>query len=380
MTPVYRHSMNLPNGKNIRLGWLDYARGVAIILVVYRHVFEGLKRSFENTGDNNPVHSYIQLEHANILFFSFRMPLFFIVSGVFIGSSLAKRGLPQLIKNKMQTILYPYFFWGAIQISLQLFFSGYVNSERTAGDYLYLFYLPREVEQFWYLYALFNVTIIYAAVKATGKVTPALNTFAGLVLFIASAFLSQYKIDLGFVNDILHFYFFFALGDWISTSLRTGKLAAWIQSPILSLMLLPVFVITQYLFLTINLRHQHLDAKFLYVEYYQPLLFLIIALTGCFFVISVSAQLEKYNLLKWLRELGRHSLYIYVMHVIVFAGTRIVLMKGLHIESIPLLLVFCIGAGIIIPVICYRITRRLGWHWVFSLEKDKTGSQNQTAL
>src|ERR1700730_9130577 len=94
-----------------RLTWIDYAKGIAIILVLYRHVFEGIKAS------GIAIEKYISLEHANIMFFSFRMPLFFIVSGIFVASSLHKRGLKDFIATKMKTILYPYFLWGALQIT-----------------------------------------------------------------------------------------------------------------------------------------------------------------------------------------------------------------------------------------------------------------------
>ena len=31
--------------KTSRLNWIDYARGIAIILICYRHVFEGSKEA-----------------------------------------------------------------------------------------------------------------------------------------------------------------------------------------------------------------------------------------------------------------------------------------------------------------------------------------------
>ena len=71
MKSAVKHNAN-------RYNWIDYARGIAIILVVYRHSFEGIKRAGFSTAN------YHFLEYANIIFFSFRMPLFFIVSGIFI--------------------------------------------------------------------------------------------------------------------------------------------------------------------------------------------------------------------------------------------------------------------------------------------------------
>ena len=75
---------------NSRLPWVDYARGIAIMLVLYRHIYEGISRA----GLSGQKFAY--LEHANIIFYSFRMPLFFILSGVFIGKSLKKRSAAQV--------------------------------------------------------------------------------------------------------------------------------------------------------------------------------------------------------------------------------------------------------------------------------------------
>ncbi len=198
------------NNKRNRLAWIDYARGIAIVLVLYRHVFEGIKQS------GIDIQHFMGLEHANIIFFSFRMPLFFIVSGVFMGGSLLKRGLNEFILNKCKIILYPYALWAAIQITLQLIFSQYVNGGREWTDYLYILYSPREIEQFWYLYALFNVTVLYAIVKVNLKLTPVQQLGLGLLLFYLSSWLVQHKIGVYFLYDVLHFYIFFALGDLLS--------------------------------------------------------------------------------------------------------------------------------------------------------------------
>src|SRR5690606_37421024 len=165
--------------------WVDYAKGIAIFLVVYRHSFEGLKRAGVDTA------SFMGLEYANILFFSFRMPLFFIVSGMFLSSSLAKRGLNTFIGQKAKTILYPYFLWGGLQISSQLLLSGMVNASRTAEDYLFLLYDPKGVDQFWYLYALFNVTALYALIKIYARFTVVFQLALGIVLYYFSAFATR---------------------------------------------------------------------------------------------------------------------------------------------------------------------------------------------
>jgi len=144
-----------------RLAWIDYARGICIILVCYRHCIEGLKGIGLITPDNYPM-----LRILNICFFSFRMPLFFIISGLFVSSGLIKKGLKTYVNTRFKVIFYPLLVWGTIQITIQFLLKNYVNAHREPMDYLNLIIQPRRIEQFWYLNALFFVGILYAVLKS----------------------------------------------------------------------------------------------------------------------------------------------------------------------------------------------------------------------
>src|SRR4030095_194000 len=100
MRELVSRGFNLSVIQKSRLQWIDYLRGIAIILIVYRHVLVGIERG------NIEVPSI--LVNANMIFYSFRMPLFFILSGIFISSSLAKKSLNELIGIKFEKLFYPY--------------------------------------------------------------------------------------------------------------------------------------------------------------------------------------------------------------------------------------------------------------------------------
>ncbi|MFZ1529703.1 MAG: acyltransferase [Ferruginibacter sp.] len=343
-----------------RQGWIDYARGIAIILVLYRHVFEGIKQA------GVPVTRYLSVEYANIMFYSFRMPLFFIVSGFFVASSLKKRGVQEFVATKARTILYPYFLWGGLQITLQLIFSGYVNANREQMDYALLFYSPRQVGQFWYLYALFSVAVLYALGKVLLKIPVWLNLLIGLIMFYTSSFLFRNDINVWFLSDILHYYVFFAVGDLAGGFMTNADSKRFLESnKILLLMLLP-FVGLQGWYLYENLKNpsEHYD----YVEYHLPLVFLLISLVGCAFIILLSHLLQRKQIASWVRVLGEHSLYIYVAHVMVMAGVRIFMMHVLHINHLPTLLLTGIASGLIVPVLLYKLSKKLNMEWLFSLK------------
>ncbi|ATL48453.1 hypothetical protein COR50_15495 [Chitinophaga caeni] len=346
--------------KQSRLPWIDYARGIAIILVVYRHIFEGFSRALDG------VDQYAYLEHANIIFYSFRMPLFFILSGIFIGKSLQKRSVQQIIINKFNILLWPYLIWATLQVSLQFLVSHYVNINATRSwiDYMYIALYPRQIDQFWYLYALFNVTVLYVMVRQLAKVKIGWQLAIGLVTFFISSYLSTHKIDLGFIYDILHYYIFFAIGDLVSKYMLDKSMYPKFSSWQAFLVLLPIFVIGQYYFLETNLAH----GDYTYVEAYEPILFMLIATSGCIFMFNISFILQRWDIFKALRVVGYHSLYIYVSHVLVASATRVLLVK-LGLTYVPLMLAICLFISILVPIGIYYVALKLGAWWLYSLER-----------
>lgn len=347
--------------KASRLNWIDYARGIAIILVCYRHVYEGSKEA------GIPVKDYSFLEYANISLYSFRMPLFFIVSGLFLFRSLQKKGLKQYIEGRGRTILYPYFLWGALQLTLQMFFTKYTNAHPTPSSYLDLLYQPRECAQFWYLLALFNVSVLYSFTKYFLKLSAVYNIILGIVFFYLSSLIYQQNINAGFLSDILHYYIFFSIGDFLSNYLLDEKNQKYFGTGKILLLLLIPFGAGQAYFLLENWHHS--TAKYMHVEYYQPFVFLLIAMIGCVFIMNLSFYLQRKNSLKWLTILGKNSLYIYVAHVIVFAFVRIILDKFLGIQNVAVILVTGIASGLIVPVLLYRLAVHWNMRWIFTLEK-----------
>lgn len=345
---------------NSRLPWVDYARGIAIMLVLYRHIYEGISRA----GLSEQKFAY--LEHANIIFYSFRMPLFFILSGVFIGKSLKKRSVQTLIGTKFHTLFWPYLVWSLIQVTLQLLLANYVNADRTVNDYWYIFVFPRRIDQFWYLYALFNVSVLYIITREKLRFKIWHQLAIGLVAFLFSSWLSVKNIDLGFGYDLLHYYIFFAIGDLLSDKILDKEMYAKYGSWKTFAILLPVFVVGQYYFLEKNLEMQNYE----YVEAYQPLLFAVIAVSGCAFMANIAFILQKYNTLKVLRIIGFHSLYIYVSHVLVASATRVMLVKA-GITYVPLMLFICLVLALVIPIIVYNIAMQTGAWWLYSLERPK---------
>lgn len=332
---------------------MDYLKGIAIILVVYRHVLIGIQRSGMIIPD--------YMVKANMIFYSFRMPLFFILSGIFINASMTKRPLGKLVFIKFENLLYPYLIWTFLQVSLQILFSHYTNSNRGLIDYTYILYQPRNLDQFWYLPALFNTTVLYMLVKAKLKPPAWIQLAMGLVLY----FVAPYFQGISMISDWMEFYLFFALGDAISVFFFKRSTQDFLKNPLTLLVISPVFILAQLWYLM-------KEEGYYLNELAGRAEFLLIALTGCFSMFVLSFRLQSWNILSFLRVLGFHSLYIYVMHIFVAALIRIAFTNLLHIHNPFILLFSGIAFGVTVPVVFYNFFIREGILWfLFSLRKTE---------
>jgi fucose 4-O-acetylase-like acetyltransferase len=346
-------AFNWPVLAKSRWHWVDYLRGIAILLVVYRHALLGIQ--YGN------IHVSPILERANMIFFSFRMPLFFILSGIFIGGSMARKSLSQLIGSKFENLLYPYIIWSIIQITLQILLAGSTNSNRTWIDYSYILYQPRDLDQFWYLPALFNCSVIYLLVKDQLK-PPAWTQLAlGLGLYL----LAPYLQSVSMLSDWMRFYVFFALGDGVATFFFKESSQRFLKNPWSLVGIAPFFVLAQLFYLS-------QDESVYLNSIAGQLEFLAIALIGCLSMIILSFRLQSWNALPFLRVLGFHSLYIYVMHVMIAAGSRVILIRLFGIHNPYILLASGIFFGVTLPVIFYNLLVENNILWfLFSYRKKK---------
>lgn len=359
MNQFVSRSLNLPMLENKRMQWVDYLKGIAIVLVVYRHVLIGIERS----GIVIPE----LLVDANMVFYSFRMPLFFILAGMFIGGSLRKRTVGEFALIKFENLLYPYLIWAFLQVTLQIVFGEFTNSGRGMIDYTYILYQPRNLDQFWYLPALFNATMIYFLLKKKLGVPVALQLILGVVFYFGAAYIS----GISMLSDWMEFYIFFAMGDALNSFFFRENVQRFFSKAWLFFAVIPFFALAQWIYLR-NPETYYLDTFQGKVE------FLAISLAGCVTMLVVAFRLQALGIFRFFRVLGFHSLYIYVMHVFAAAVTRIIFMKAFGVYDPYLLLVAGIFFGVLTPVLFYNLLVKDNIFWfLFSFRKNKKEIQTE---
>jgi fucose 4-O-acetylase-like acetyltransferase len=361
--------MDLFNKKSIlqkkRWPWVDYDKGISILLVGYGHCIGSLN------GYGIDLSSYPFLNYINVFLYGFRMPLFFIISGMLVKRSLAKKGLKEYLVNRSNNILYPLLVWGFLQISLLIYLYGFTNLTHKefidTKSYLYLIISPNRLGHFWYLNALFFIGAIYAALKAKCNFKTSIQLVIGCILYFLNYYCREQEYPLGFLSNVFEYYLFFGLGDLISDTLLDETKRKKYTSIYIMFPLLILFLITQYYLTSLNLGSSEFGMY--YVERKLPHLYLVAALIGCSFSMSISFLLQKYQKFVVIRIIGYYSLYIYCMQIILILFGRILFYDLIKIQYPPLLVILVWMSGVIVPIFIYNYLMKIKFWQLFTFKK-----------
>src|SRR3979409_2462675 len=115
----------------VRIDWVDYAKGICIVMVVMMHSVLGVEAAAGHTG----------FMHVLVAFAKpFRMPDFFLISGLFL-SVVIDRDWRTYLDRKVLHFVYFYLLWTAIQFAVKA--PIFINEHGALGTaWLY-------IESFW---------------------------------------------------------------------------------------------------------------------------------------------------------------------------------------------------------------------------------------
>src|SRR5476651_2212923 len=179
--------MTIFNTKSIlsekRWVWIDTDKGISIMLVGFGHCLSLLQ------GHGLALSSYPMINYISVFLYGFRMPLFFIISGIFISGGLKRKGLNGYITYRADTVLHPLLVWGFIEVSFQLLAGRFTGNTVSPMNYINLLIDARKTGHFWYLNSLFFIGVIYAFFKAYVKIKPWQQLLLGVTLYAASSYI-----------------------------------------------------------------------------------------------------------------------------------------------------------------------------------------------
>lgn len=313
--------------------WVDYAKAIGIFLVVYGHVAIGIHKA------GLPIEEdFFQI--VNSVIYSFHMPLFFFLSGVFFYDSYTRRGALGLTFNKVDSILYPYVIWSILQGTIEVVMSGYTNGGLTFAEVFSFAWYPRA--QFWFLYTLFVIFVISVFLFRVFNISRLVwfLMFFGALYLLGGYF--QMPRVLSFISDSA---FFFLFGIWFFSADNARLGFSYLRL----IFLFGAFFCGQFIF------HSLLGLTYVDVGMAS----LCLAVISILFIVELSRVLSFVSV-RWVAYIGVYSMSIYLMHIIAGSGVRVVLVRLFDVQSPFIHLVSGVFVGIVAPVFGYLVIKRYG--------------------
>ena len=325
-----------PNGTSAitaeRIDWVDYAKGICIVMVVMMHSVLGVELAAGQTGFIHPLVAFAK---------PFRMPDFFLISGLFL-SVVIDRDWRTYLDRKVVHFAYFYVLW----VTIQFGFKAPAFAADTSWAHAGFMYLESFIEPFGTLWFIYLLPVFFVVAKATRKMPP-------LAIWGVAALLETAHIATGwtaideFGARFVYFYsgylfanYVFALSDRARArpGLALAALAAWalINGSLVE------FGLSEW-----------------------PLISIMLGLAGACAIVTSGTLLARAHWLNFLRYCGEHSIVIYLAFFLPMAATRTLLLRAGLIHDIGAISLVVTIAGIVGALALWRMALKVGANFLF---------------
>jgi uncharacterized membrane protein YcfT len=314
----------MPASQN-RVSWVDYAKGICIVLVVLMHSTLGVENA---AGGLSWLHDFIAWAKP------FRMPDFFLISGLFLASRI-DRPWREYLDSKVLHFAYFYILWMTIQFATKGYGLYQANGlGGLLGDYALGF-----VEPFGTLWFIYMLAVFFVVVKATRFVPP-------LIIFLIGAALEMAPIETGYmvIDEFAARFVYFFAGYWMAASVFKFAQGVNFKS-------VPVIISGLFIWAVGNTMMVRTGYAAM------PGFSLALGFIGASAVVSMGVLLSKTRLAAPLRYAGENSIVIYLAFFLYMAGTRSLLLKYNVISDLGSVALLTTAAGVVGPILLFWATR-----------------------
>jgi uncharacterized membrane protein YcfT len=336
MTPngtsaVTRHSAGATAG---RVDWVDYAKGICIVMVVMMHSVLGVEKAADQTG----------FMHLVVMFAKpFRMPDFFLISGLFLPVVI-DRDWRTYLDRKVVHFAYFYFLW----VTIQFGFKAPSFAAETGWPHVGLLYLESFIEPFGTLWFIYLLPIFFVVIKATRNMPPALIWAAAALLESAHVATGWTAID-EFCARFVYVYSGYLFADYVFALSNRAR-----EKPALALAGLALWALVNGGLVALGLSE-------------WPLISLALGLVGACAIVILGTLLARMHWLNFLRYCGEHSIVIYLAFFLPMAATRTLLLHTGLIHDIGMIALIVTIVGVAGSLAIWRMA--LAAHANFLFER-----------
>jgi uncharacterized membrane protein YcfT len=317
-----------------RVDWVDYAKGFCIVFVVMMHSTLGVEQA---AGEQGWLHTLVAFAKP------FRMPDFFLISGLFLAQVI-DRDWRTYLDRKVVHFAYFYLLWMTIQFAVK---APLLMAEHGAAGAAWLY-----VESFWEpfgtLWFIYLLPIFFVVTKlAHGLRIPP------LVVLLAAAALEIAPIATGYtvIDEFAGRFVFFYAGYLFAPHIF--MLAKHVQgAPDAAAAGLIAWALANGILVFNGLSD-------------LPFISLGLGLVGAAAVVSISALMAMSGFAQTLHYFGENSIVIYLAFFLPMAASRSVLLKTGLIADIGTVSVIVTVAGVLGALVLFWGARRAGLSFLF---------------
>jgi len=317
-----------------RVDWVDYAKGFCIVFVVMMHSTLGVENA---AGQEGWLHVVVAFAKP------FRMPDFFLISGLFLAQVI-DRDWRTYLDRKVVHFVYFYVLWTAIQFAVKApVFVHEHGPLSTLWLYAESFWEP--FSTLWFIYLL-PIFFVVTKLARDLRIPPLAVWLVAAALEIAHVNTGATVID-EFAARFVYFYTGFLVAPRLFALARTVD-----AQPESALAGLAIWGLINGFLVFHGLAE-------------LPLVSLALGLAGAAAVVSFSALLAASDLAKPLRYCGRNSIVIYLAFFLPMAASRSVLLKAGWVTDIGTICAIVTFVGVIGSLAWFWAVRRTFLRFLF---------------
>lgn len=315
-----------------RVDWVDYAKGICIVMVVMMHSTLGVELA---AGKQGFMHLFVEFARP------FRMPDFFLISGLFLARVI-NRDWRTYLDRKVVHFAYFYVLW----LTIQFIFKAPVYAAEQGWHHAAVMYLQSFIDPFGTLWFIYLLPIFFVVTKATLRVPAP-------VIWLAAAALETMHVSTGwtvideFAARFVYFYSGHLFANYVFVLADRAR-----AQPGVALIGLAAWAVANGVLVFAGFAE-------------RPGISLMLGFAGACAVIVTGTLLARLNWLGFLRYCGEHSIVIYLAFFLPMVVTRMVLLKTNIIPDIGLVSLIVTTAGVLGALAMWWAAKRLGLNFLF---------------
>jgi len=315
-----------------RVDWVDYAKGICIVMVVMMHSVLGVEAAAGQTG----------FMHILVAFAKpFRMPDFFLISGLFL-TLVIDRDWRTYLDRKVVHFAYFYVLW----VTIQFGFKAPSFAAETSWSHAGFLYLESFYEPFGTLWFIYLLPIFFVVTKATRKLPP-LVIWAVLALLESAHIVTGWTVIDEFCARFVYFYSGYLFAHYVFMLSNRAR-----ARPGLALAGLALWAL--------------IDGGLVYAGTSEwPVISLGLGLCGACAIVTIGTLLARAHRFDFLRFCGEHSIVIYLAFFLPMATTRTLLLHAGTIQSIGKISLMVTFAGVFGALAIWRLALAVSANFLF---------------